>query len=59
MDRREIAIFVILLAFSLFGLWTFSPEVQSVNIVGLFASGALAGVALAGIMSVLRSKRRP
>jgi len=42
--------------FSILGLWQFSQAVRSVDVVGLFASGALAGAALAGFF-ITRNKR--
>ena len=39
------ALFILILLSAL-GLWQFSGGVRSVDVVGLFASGALAGVAI-------------
>jgi hypothetical protein len=36
----------ILILISAIGLWQFSSGVRSVDVVGLFASGAMAGVAI-------------
>jgi hypothetical protein len=38
-------ILYVMLLFSLFGLWQFSDGIRSVDVVGLFASGMLLGVA--------------
>lgn len=51
--RRGVFIVMLLLAFV--GLWQFSPGVRSVDIVGLFASGALAGAAVAGFLAARAS----
>jgi hypothetical protein len=40
----------ILILFSVAGLWQFSDGVRSVDVVGLFASGALAGVAISSFL---------
>jgi len=45
-------IFIIMFLFSILGLWQFSQAVRAVDVVGLFASGALAGAAAAGFFSV-------
>jgi len=49
-------IFISMFLFSLLGLWQFSQEVRSVDIVGLFASGALAGAAVTGLL-IMRNKK--
>ncbi len=48
-----------ILFFSLLGLWQFSQDVRTVNIVGLYASGAIAGAALALFIVFLKLKREP
>jgi len=48
-SRRPVLFILILI--SAVGLWQFADGVRSVNIVGLFASGALCGVAIAGFSS--------
>jgi hypothetical protein len=48
-------IFIIMFLFSILGLWQFSQAVRSVDVVGLFASGALAGAAVTGLL-ILRNK---
>jgi hypothetical protein len=50
MKNRTAALFVILFVLSMLGLTQFSDEVRTVDIIGLFASGALAGVALTGFL---------
>ena len=56
MNNRGPGIFIIMFLFSILGLWQFSQAVRSVDVVGLFASGALAGAALAGFL-IARNKR--
>jgi hypothetical protein len=41
--------------FSMLGLWQFAQGVRSVDIVGLFASGTLAGAAVTGFL-IMRNK---
>ncbi|MEO7672825.1 MAG: hypothetical protein ABIU09_01955 [Pyrinomonadaceae bacterium] len=48
-----------LLVFSLLGLWQFSQDVRTVNVVGLFGSGAIAGAILAVFIAFLKAKREP
>jgi hypothetical protein len=48
MKNRSNAIFIILFVISMLGLSKFTHGVRSVDILGLFASGALAGAAVAG-----------
>jgi len=48
MKNKSTAAFIILFILAMFGLTQFSDGVRSVDIVGLFASGALAGAALTG-----------
>lgn len=45
MKSQTMPMFIIMLLFSVFGLWQFSDGVRSVDVVGLFASGILLGVA--------------
>jgi hypothetical protein len=42
---KNTPISIVMLLFALFGLWQFSDGVRSVDVVGLFASGMLLGVA--------------
>ena len=56
MSNKRSPVLFILFLFSLFGLWQFSQGVRSVDIVGLFASGALAGAAIAGFFMSRNSK---
>ena len=51
---RNIALMVV---FSAVGLTQFTENVRTVQIVGLFASGAVFGVSLAAIISAFRTKQ--
>ena len=46
MNGKNRPVMFILVLFAALGLWQFSGGVRSVDVVGLFASGALAGVAI-------------
>ncbi|HXD11562.1 MAG TPA: hypothetical protein VN653_15970 [Anaerolineales bacterium] len=48
MKNRSNAVFIILFVVSMLGLSQFSQGVRSADILGLFASGALARAAIAG-----------
>jgi len=48
MNATNRPILFILILLSALGAWQFSGGVRSVDVVGLFASGALAGVAISG-----------
>ena len=48
-------IFISMFLFSMQGLWQFPEGVRSVDIVGLFASGALAGAAVTELF-IMRNK---
>jgi len=50
------AIFISMLLFSMLGLWQFSQGVRSVDVVGLFASGALGGAAATGLF-IMRNRK--
>lgn len=56
MNNGKPGIFISMFLFSLLGLWQFSQGVRSVDIVGLFASGALAGAAATGLL-IMRNKK--
>jgi hypothetical protein len=56
MNNRRVPLFVILFLFSMFGLWQFSDGVRSVDILGLFASGALSGAAITGFLIMRKSQ---
>ena len=56
MSNGRPGMFIIMFLFSILGLWQFSQAVRSVDVVGLFASGALAGAALAGFL-IARNKK--
>lgn len=47
MNLTNRPVMFILILLSGIGVWLFSSGVRSVNVVGLFASGILAGVAIA------------
>jgi hypothetical protein len=49
-------IFIIMFLFSILGLWQFSQAVRAVDVVGLFASGALTGAAVTAVL-ILRNKK--
>lgn len=51
MNNKRNPALIILFLFSLLGLWQFSHNIRSVDIVGLFASGALAGAAITGFFA--------
>lgn len=55
MKDKRMPIFFVLFLFSLAGLWQFSGGVRSVDVVGLFASGALLGAAITGFV-IMRNK---
>jgi hypothetical protein len=55
-NNRKPGIFIGMFLFSLLGLWQFSQGVRSVDIAGLFASGALAGVAAIGLLIMRNNK---
>jgi hypothetical protein len=48
MSKKRTSVLFILFFFSMLGLWQFADGVRTVDIVGLFASGALLGAAIAG-----------
>ena len=56
MNNRKPGIFIGVFLFSLLGLWQFSQGVRSVDVVGLFACGALAGAAATGLL-IMRNKK--
>jgi len=55
MSNKRTPVLFILFFFSMLGLWQFSDGVRTVDIVGLFASGALLGAAIAGWFVARRS----
>jgi len=55
-NNRKPGIFISMFLFSLLGLWQFSQGVRSVDVVGLFACGALAGAAATGLL-IMRNKK--
>lgn len=50
MNTKRTPVYIVLFLFSIAGLWQFSDGVRSVDVVGLFASGALAGAAITGFL---------
>jgi len=50
MNVKNRPVMFILIMLSAIGLWLFSNGVRSVDVVGLFASGVLAGVVLSGFL---------
>jgi hypothetical protein len=55
MNNKRMPLFFVMFLFSLAGLWQFSNEVRSVDVVGLFASGTLLGAAITGFI-MMRNK---
>jgi len=55
MKDKRTPLFFVMILFSLAGLWQFSSEVRSVDMVGLFASGTLLGAAITGFV-MMRNK---
>lgn len=55
MNNKRMPVFFVLFLFSLAGLWQFSKEVRSVDVVGLYASGILLGAAITGLI-MMRNK---
>lgn len=45
--------------FGLVGLTRFTEDVRTVQVLGLFASGALFGMALASLIMEIKAKRTP
>ena len=56
MNNGKPGILISMFLFSMLGLWQFSQGVRSVDVVGLFASGALAGAAVTGFL-MMRAKK--
>jgi hypothetical protein len=53
-DKTSIP-FIVLFALSTVGLTQFADGVRTVDVIGLFASGALAGAAIAGFFITKRN----
>jgi hypothetical protein len=49
--------FLLFLLISLLVLWNFSRDVRTVNILGLYASGVILGVAIARFILWFKTKR--
>lgn len=59
MKKKNVTAFVIIfLIIGIMGLLRFSGNVRTVDMVGLFGSGLACGVALMGMVSILRSKTK-
>jgi len=56
MNKKSTPVLFILFLFSMLGLWQFSDGVRSVDVVGLFASGALLGAAIVRFFMLRNSK---
>ena len=50
MNNRRTGAWIVMVLFALLGLWQFSQGIRSVDALGLFARGALAGAAIAGLL---------
>jgi hypothetical protein len=50
MNNKKPALFVVFILIAFLGFWQFSQGVRSVDVIGLFASGMLAGAALTGLL---------
>jgi len=46
MNTKKRSVMIIFIVLAAAGLWQFSSGVRTVDVVGLFASGALAGAAI-------------
>ena len=57
MINKRTSVFVVMFLLSFFGFWQFSQGIRSVDVLGLFASGVLAGAALAGFFTT-RNKNK-
>lgn len=49
-------VFFMLLLFSFIALWRFSQDVRTVNVVGLFVSGAVAGAVATGLFMMMKKR---
>lgn len=56
MNSRKPAVYVVFILIAFLGFWQFSQGIRSVDVVGLFASGALAGAALTGMLLARRQQ---
>lgn len=50
MNNKRIPLFFVMFLFSMAGLWQFSREIRSVDVIGLFASGVLPGAVITGLI---------
>jgi hypothetical protein len=57
MKRKGLGMLVLLMMISLIGWTQFSESVRTVQVLGLFASGVLFGVAMSGIIIALKTNR--
>jgi hypothetical protein len=58
MSRRHAAVFVVPLIIGLVSAQRLVPHMRAVDLLTLFASGALFGVGLMGLIQALRAKPR-
>jgi threonine/homoserine efflux transporter RhtA len=59
MNRKKPFVSVLLAIFSLLGLWRFSQDVRTINVLGLVASGVIAGIIIAFYIIMPKMKREP
>jgi hypothetical protein len=59
MSRRHAAVFVVPLIVGLVSAQRLVPHMRTVDFLTLFASGALFGVGLMGLIQALRARPRP
>lgn len=58
MNRKTVGVNIALMAvFGAIGLTLFTEDVKTVQIIGLFVSGAVFGAALGAIVSAFRTKK--
>lgn len=59
MDKRQRVIPFVMIVIAMAGLGRFSQGVRSVDVIGLFACGALAGTSVTRLMLGYRMRSRP
>ena len=59
MNRKNPFVSVLLVIVSLLGLLRFSQDVRTVYVLGLFASGVIAGIVIAFHIIMPKMKREP
>jgi len=57
MPKNKITIAAVLLIFGSLGLSRYSDGVRSVNVLGLFSSGIIVGLAIAGLVTEFRNRK--